>query len=304
VAVHGHEWSYVRAGRGPLLLLLHGLGDDHRTWLPVLPGLSRHFTVIAPDLPGHGRSAKPRTDYSIAGYANGLRDLLSVLGVDKVTVVGHSLGGGVALQFAYQYPERVERLCLVAPGGVGTEVSLLLRALSLPGSGPLLAGLTAAPVRQVGRLALDVLSRTGLPHFRDAHAVGEIYEHLADAGTREAFRRLVRGVIDWRGQISTIGDRAYLTRLVPVCVVWGDGDTVLPVGQAAAAAQEMPTARVEVLRDAGHFPHRDHPDRFVALVREFVAETAPATFHRGRWEAELRRGPAPTLAAVPEVAQT
>jgi pimeloyl-ACP methyl ester carboxylesterase len=287
-----------------VLLLLHGLGDDHRTWLPVLPGLSRRFTVIAPDLPGHGRSAKPRTDYSIAGYANGLRDLLSVLGVDKVTVIGHSLGGGVALQFAYQYPERVERLCLVAPGGVGPEVSLLLRTLSLPGSGPLLAALTLPPVRQVGRITLDALSRSGLPQFRDAHAVSEIYEHLADTATREAFRRLVRGVIDWRGQISTMSDRAYLTRLVPVCVVWGDGDTVLPVGHAAAAAAQMPTARVEVLRDAGHFPHQDHPERFVTIVRDFVAETAPATYNRRRWEAVLRRGAAPTLTAVPEVAQT
>jgi pimeloyl-ACP methyl ester carboxylesterase len=302
--VHGHEWSYVRTGRGPVLLLLHGLGDDHRTWLPVLPALSRSFTVIAPDLPGHGRSAKPRTDYSIAGYANGLRDLLSVLGVDKVTAVGHSLGGGVALQFAYQYPERVERLCLVAPGGVGTEVTVLLRALSLPGSGPLLAALTVAPVRQLGRAVLDILTWSGLSHFRDAHAVGEIYDHLADAATREAFRRLVRGVIDWRGQISTMSDRAYLTRLLPICVVWGDGDTVLPVRQAEAAAEQMPTARVEVLHDAGHFPHRDHPERFVAILRGFVAETAPATYHRGRWEAELRRGPAPRLAAVPEAAQT
>jgi len=297
--VHGHEVAYVRAGRGPALVLLHGLGCDHRTWLPVLGELSRHFTVIAPDLLGHGRSAKPRADYSVAGYANGVRDLLTVLGVDKVTVVGHSLGGGVALQFAYQYPERVARLCLVSSGGIGSDVSLLLRLVSLPVAAPVLAALATLPVRRLGSTALTMLSRTRLARFRDAGELGRIYEQLGDPETRLAFRTVVRGVVDWRGQILTLADRAYLAQQMPMCVVWGDRDPVIPSTHAQVAAEHLPAARVEVLADAGHFPHRDHPEQFAEIVREFVTATAPASYHAGRWRALLRRGPAPGLQPVP-----
>jgi pimeloyl-ACP methyl ester carboxylesterase len=298
VVVHGHRRAYVRAGRGPVLLLVHGLGCDHRAWHPVLARLSRHFTVIAPDLLGHGRSDKPRADYSVAGYANGMRDLLTVLGVERATVVGHSLGGGVAMQFAYQFPERTERLVLVAPGGMGPEVSALLRVTSLPGAGLALGALTAPPVRRAGRAALSALSRTGLRPFRDAAALGDIYTRLGDPAARAALRHVLRGVVDWRGQIVTMTDRAYLTEQVPSCFVWGAEDTVIPVRHAAVARECSPTARVEVLADAGHFPHQDDPERFVRIVREFVAQTAPAGYHRGRWRAVLRRGPAPRLTTV------
>jgi pimeloyl-ACP methyl ester carboxylesterase len=298
VVVHGYRRAYVRAGRGPTLLLLHGLGCDHRTWEPVLARLSRHFTVIAPDLLGHGCSDKPRADYSVAGYANGVRDLLTVLGVDRATVVGHSLGGGVAMQFAYQFPERTERLVLVAPGGMGPEVSALLRVASLPGAGLALSALTTPPLRRVGRVTLDALARTGLCRFRDAAELGDIYARLCDPAARAALRHVLRGVVDWRGQIVTMTDRAYLTEQMPTCVVWGAEDAILPVRQAAVARECLPTARVEVLADAGHFPHQDHPERFVRIVRDFVAQTAPAGYHRGRWRAVLRRGAAPRLTAV------
>ena len=133
VTIHGHERAFVKTGQGPTLLLLHGLGCTHTTWLPVIEQLARHFTVIAPDLLGHGVSAKPRADYSVGGYANGMRDLLTVLDIDKVTVVGHSFGGGIAMQFAYQFPERTERMILIAPGGLGPEVTRFIRAVTLPG---------------------------------------------------------------------------------------------------------------------------------------------------------------------------
>jgi pimeloyl-ACP methyl ester carboxylesterase len=303
VVIHGHERAYVKAGTGPVLLLLHGLGCDHTTWLPVLARLSRHFTVIAPDLLGHGRSAKPRYDYSIAGYANGMRDLLTVLGVDKVTVVGHSLGGGVAMQFAYQFPERTERLVLVAPGGMGPEVSPLLRLVSLPGAGIVMGALTSKPVRPFGRIALGALAGAPIPRLRDTGELASIYQNLADRATRTAFRHVVRGVIDWRGQIITMTDRAYLTQHMPMCVVWGEDDTVVPVAHAAVASEAAPDAWVEVMADSGHFPHRDHPERFVRILRAFVAETAPATYHRGRWRAVLRRGSAPALAPVAAATQ-
>jgi pimeloyl-ACP methyl ester carboxylesterase len=302
--VHGHELAYVRAGRGPRLLLLHGLGCDHRTWLPVMTELSRHFTVIAPDLLGHGRSAKPRADYSIAGYANGVRDLLTVLGVDRVTVVGHSLGGGVALQFAYQFPERVERLCLVSSGGIGADVSMLLRLVSLPVVTPVLAAMTTLPVRRCGSLALKLLAKSRLSRLRDAGELRRIYEQLGDPDTRLAFRSVVRGVIDWNGQIITLTDRAYLAQQMPVCVVWGDRDPVIPPAHAQMAAEHLPAARVEVLGNAGHFPHQDHPEHFAAIVGEFVTGTAPARYHAGRWRALLRRGPAPGLRPVPVAAES
>jgi pimeloyl-ACP methyl ester carboxylesterase len=299
VVIHGHRRAYVMAGSGPALLLLHGLGCDHHTWDPVLKRLSRHFTVIAPDLLGHGASDKPRGDYSVAGYANGMRDLLTVLGVDKVTVVGHSLGGGVAMQFAYQFPERTERLCLVAPGGLGPDVSTLLKAITLPGAGLAVEALAAGPVRALGRAALHALSRTGLSCFRDAGELAEIYERLSDPATRTALRHVTRGVVDWRGQIVTMTDRAYLTEHMPMCVVWGAHDTIIPSHHADIARRTAPGARVEVFAHSGHFPHRDHPERFARMLRDFVAQTAPATYRRSRWGAVLRRGAAaPALAAV------
>ena len=302
VVVHGHRRAFVKAGSGPALLLLHGLGCDHHTWDPVLQRLSRHFTVIAPDLLGHGESDKPRGDYSVAGYANGMRDLLTVLGIDKVTVVGHSLGGGVAMQFAYQFPERTERLCLVAPGGLGPEVSLLLKALTLPGAGIAVGALTKGPIRMLGRGWLHALSRTGITRFRDAGELAEIYNKLACSATRTAMRQVTRGVIDWQGQIVTMTDRAYLTEYMPMCVVWGADDHIIPSHHADSARRHAPSAWVEVLPDSGHFPHRDHPERFAKILRDFVTQTAPATYHRRRWAAVLRRGPAAPALEVVETA--
>lgn len=116
--IHGYRRAFRLAGSGPVLVLIHGIGDNSSTWLDVIPHLAKKYTVIAPDLLGHGRSDKPRADYSVAAYANGVRDLLSVLGVERATIIGHSLGGGVAMQFGYQFPEMIERLVLVSSGGV------------------------------------------------------------------------------------------------------------------------------------------------------------------------------------------
>src|SRR3954449_9111841 len=142
LVVHGHRLAYLRAGDGPPLLLLHGIANNCETWAEVIPRLAETHTVIAPDLLGHGESDKPRGDYSIAAYANGLRDLTSVLGIERAPVVGHSLGGGIALQFPYQFPERCERLALVGSGGLGPELSAGLRAATLPGAELVLGGLT------------------------------------------------------------------------------------------------------------------------------------------------------------------
>jgi pimeloyl-ACP methyl ester carboxylesterase len=290
LTIHGHRRAFVKAGSGPALLLLHGLGCDHTTWLPVLAALSRRYTVIAPDLLGHGRSDKPRADYSLGGYANGMRDLLTVLGIDKVTVVGHSFGGGVAMQFAYQFPERTERLLLVAPGGIGREVTPIIRAIALPGF-QLAMGLGTVPgVLQATKVGLRGLAATRLSPLRDLDEVADIVGHLSDRKARAAITHVVRAVVDWRGQVVTMADRAYLTDAMPMCVIWGSDDRVIPAKHAAVAREIAPEAKVQVVPNAGHFPHKDHPQRFVKIVNDFIRATEPATYHRGRWRNRLKNG--------------
>jgi pimeloyl-ACP methyl ester carboxylesterase len=290
LTIHGHRRAFVKAGSGPVVLLLHGLGCDHTTWEPVVDSLSRRYTVIAPDLLGHGLSDKPRADYSVGGYANGMRDLLTCLGIDRATVVGHSFGGGVAMQFAYQFPERTERLVLVASGGLGPEVSPIIRAITTPGFHPVMGLLTLPGVRHVGKAGLVGLSRLPSRHTRDLDEVAEIYDSFKDPATRHAIRHVVRAVVDWRGQIVTMADRAYLTQVMPMAVIWGEDDQVIPVSHAAHAGDLAPDARVEVIPNAGHFPHKDHPQRFAKVVHEFIRTTQPAAYSRARFRSLLRAG--------------
>jgi pimeloyl-ACP methyl ester carboxylesterase len=290
VTIHGHRRAYVKVGKGPALLLLHGLACDHTTWEPVLERLSRRFTVIAPDLLGHGRSDKPRADYSVGGYANGMRDLLTVLGIDKVTVVGHSFGGGVAMQFAYQYPERTDRLMLVASGGLGPEVHPGIRAITTPGFHELMGVLTLPGLRHLGVAGLHALRAVGGKQTKDFDEVARIFDSFKDPAARHATRHVVRAVVDWKGQIVTMADRAYLSEAMPMWVVWGRDDRVIPVRHANIAADLAPAARVEVIPDAGHFPHKDAPERFCQVVEEFVGTTEAATYSRARFRALLTSG--------------
>ena len=304
VTLHGHRRAFVKAGKGPVVLLLHGLGCDHTTWDGVIDQLARRYTVIAPDLLGHGRSAKPRADYSVGGYANGMRDLLTVLGIDKVTVVGHSFGGGVAMQFAYQFPERTERLVLVASGGLGPQVSPAIRAITTPGCHQVMGLLTLPGIRHLGMKGMRILSGTGWKLTRDLDEVAEIYDSFKDPHARAAIRHVVRAVVDWRGQIVTMADRAYLTEAMPMAVVWGRDDTVIPVRHASNAAALAPKAHVQVIPNAGHFPHKDHPERFVKILHEFIRSTQPATYSRARFRSLLRTGgvgPTGPLATVTAV---
>ena len=305
LTIHGHKRAFVKAGSGPALLLLHGLGCDHTTWLPVVAALSRRYTVIAPDLLGHGLSAKPRADYSVGGYANGVRDLLTVLGIDKVTVVGHSFGGGVAMQFGYQFPERTERMVLVAPGGLGPEVTPAVRAITLPGFHQAMGLVTLPGIRHLTKASLRALAATGISAVRDLDEVADIVDSFKDPRARRAIRHVVSAVVDWRGQIITMVDRAYLTQAMPMCVIWGTEDSVIPVKHAGIAAKFAPAATVEVIANAGHFPHKDHPQRFVKIVDEFVRTHPPASYHRGRWRTLLRNGPqAPIPTAVAPTRQS
>ncbi|QGG40970.1 alpha/beta fold hydrolase [Aeromicrobium yanjiei] len=288
VVVHGHRRAYRMCGSGPALLLVHGLACDSSTWLEVMPTLAERFTVIAPDLLGHGQSDKPDADYSLGGYANGMRDLLTVLGIDKVTVVGHSFGGGVAMQFAYQFPDRTERVVLVATGGLGREVTPLIRFLTVPGSGLAIGAATSSPLRPVVSAAMRTLARLPVRATRDLGEVATIYEALADPAQRRAVQRVTSHVLNWHGQSVTMTDRSYLARLMPVLVIWGRDDVVIPASHADLAPTQV--SDVHVLEDSGHFPHKDHPEKVARLVTEFVDSTEPAHYHRGRWRALLRRG--------------
>jgi pimeloyl-ACP methyl ester carboxylesterase len=278
IELHGHPVTYHRVGAGPAVLLVHGITSSSRTWRSVMPALAEHYDVIAPDLLGHGRSAKPRGDYSLGSYASGLRDLLVALEVPAATVVGHSLGGGVAMQFAYQFPDRLERLVLVDSGGLGAEVSLVLRAATLPGAEYVLPLLASSPLRGAGAALGSVLGRVGLRASADVRGMAEGFESLGDAEARRAFLHTARSVIDPAGQRVDATDRLYLAEHVPSLIVWGERDRMIPVQHGHDAHEHMPNSRLEIFPGAGHFPFNDDPERFVATLHEFIVTTEPAAF--------------------------
>ncbi|MCM2393814.1 alpha/beta fold hydrolase [Streptomyces albipurpureus] len=286
--LHGYRHAYRMAGKGAAVVLIHGIGDSSATWTEIIPGLARRYRVLAPDLLGHGGSDKPRGDYSPGAYANGLRDLLSALGIDRATLVGHSLGGAVAAQFAYQFPERTERLVLVGSGGIGRQVTPLLRAATLPGAGLLLAALQLPTVRwQLGltvRLIQSLSSSLGL----DAPELLRAIDALPDATSRNAFVRTLRAVVDWRGQVGTLLDRSYLTQGMPTMLVWGGRDLVVPAVHAGLGHVSMPGSRLEIFAEAGHFPFRAEPERFLAVLHDFMKGTEPARFSAEEWRQLLR----------------
>jgi len=290
ITLHGHRVSYRVAGRGPLLVLLHGIAGTSATWEDVIPLLARSHTVLAPDLLGHGQSAKPPGDYSLGAYANAIRDLLEALGLEEGTIVGHSLGGGVAMQFAYQFPERCQRLGLVSSGGLGREVHLLLRASALPGAEVVLPWLCVAGRQSVGRL-VKVMGWMGLRASADLEETWRSFVSLEDAGARRAFLHTVRGIIDLGGQRVSAHDRLYLTAELPTLVVWGAEDPLIPAGHAREAHRKMPGSRLEIFPGAGHFPHRDDPTRFVAVLLDFLETTEPRPVDRRRLRSRLRAGP-------------
>lgn len=276
LVIHGHRVGYRTAGTGPVLLLIHGMAGSATTWKHVMPALSRSFTVVAPDLLGHGVSEAGSGDLSLGALASGLRDLLVALGHERVTVVGQSLGGGVAMQFAYQFPERCERLVLVSAGGLGREVNPLLRVLSLPGSEALLLLACAPPVLRSIEAVGGLAERLGL---QPAPVVAELwrsYASLGDEVTRRAFLRTLRAVIDRRGQAVSAFNRLHLAAEIPTLLVWGDADPIIPVSHAYEAHAAIPGSRLEIFESVGHYPHVEAPERFVALLSEFVENTVPA----------------------------
>src|SRR4051794_7445054 len=224
IELHGHCVAYRSAGSGPVIVLVHGITSTSETWERVMPALAKRFTVIAPDLLGHGGSAKPRGDYSLGAYASGVRDMLISLGHERATFVGHSLGGGVAMQLAYQFPERCERLVLVDSGGLGREVSLLLRAATLPGSEFVLPLLAHSRLLNAGRAVDGFLARFGLSVNTDIGEMARGHATLSDREARAAFVHTLRTIIDPGGQRVDASDRLYLAEHVPFLLIWGEHD--------------------------------------------------------------------------------
>jgi pimeloyl-ACP methyl ester carboxylesterase len=274
--------AFRRAGHGPAVLLIHGIAGSSQTWEPVLSLLARDHTVIAPDLVGHGDSAKPPGDYSLGAHASALRDLLSVLGIERVTVVGQSFGGGVALQLAYQFPENCDRIVLVDSGGLGREVSWLLRILTLPGVEYALPALFPNFVRDRGNDVIRFLHRAGFRHARAVES-WRAYASLTESENRMAFVRTLRSVVDPGGQSVNAMDRIYLAARVPTLIVWGDRDTMIPVSHAHAAHDAIPGSRIEIIEGAGHFPHVEEPLRFVEILSDFMNSTQPSSVSAEEW---------------------
>lgn len=295
--LHGRLVTYVEAGTGPVLLLIHGMGGSYENWRSVIDPLARHHTIVAPDLPGHGRSATGAGDYSLGALAATLRDLLISLGHDSATLVGHSLGGGIAMQFSYQFPELAERLVLVSSGGLGPEVSPLLRAAALPGADLFIAatagmGRTSAPMLGRGLASVglrpSVLASIGLRPSVDVAEVARGYASLADRDRRAAFLATLRSVIDSGGQRVDATDRLYLAAAVPVMLIWGSRDPIVPVRHGERAHEAIPGSRLEIFPGVGHLPQLEAPARFVSVLEEFLEETEPARFDAGEWRGRLR----------------
>jgi pimeloyl-ACP methyl ester carboxylesterase len=290
IELHGHRVAYRAAGEGPVLLLVHGITSTSATWERVAPALARRFTVIAPDLMGHGGSAKPRGDYSLGAYASGVRDLLIALGHERATFVGHSLGGGVAMQLAYQFPERCERLVLIDSGGLGSDLNVLLRLATLPGAELVLPVLASERLLGAGRSLGRFFGRLGLRVRTDIAEMARGHASLGQRDARAAFVHTLRTIVDPIGQRVSATDRLYLAEEVPFLIVWGKRDSIIPVSHAHAVHERVPASRLEIFETAGHFPHVDEPQRFIEVLTDFVDDTEPAEVAPEHWRELLRRG--------------
>jgi pimeloyl-ACP methyl ester carboxylesterase len=280
--------AYTTAGTGEPLLLIHGLGGSRRTWDHVIDDLATTHTVITPDLPGHGESDPPSGDYSLGALAASLRDLLVVLGHPTATVIGHSLGGGVALQFAYQFPERIQRLVLISSGGLGPQLTPMLRAATLPGAATVVAGLARMP-EPITRRAFSLASvvTPWLLAGPDARPLAEGLHRLTHPGQRRTFIRTARTVIDWRGQtVSAVRHLRQLTGL-PTLLAWGSDDRTIPPAHHRAAADLLTDPQLLEISGAGHYPHETAADRLLPELRRFLATTTPFRYAESRWRQML-----------------
>ena len=275
--LHGDRIAYRDVGNGDeALLLIHGMAGSSETWRAVIPQLSRRYRVVAPDLLGHGQSAKPRGDYSLGAFAVWLRDLLDELGISQATIIGQSLGGGVAMQFVYQHPDYCQRLVLISSGGLGPDVGWTLRLLSAPGAEFILPVIAPRPVLTAGNKLRSWIAAAGIQSPRGAE-MWSAYSSLSDAETRQAFLRTLRSVVDYRGQAVSALNRLHMAAELPIMAIWGDQDRIIPVDHGYAAQTARPASRLEVLEGVGHFPHVERPSEVVDLIDDFINSTNQST---------------------------
>jgi pimeloyl-ACP methyl ester carboxylesterase len=290
--LHGQRVCYRMAGEGPPIALIHGITSSSAVWVDLMRDLAdAGYRVIAPDLFGHGASAKPKGDYSLGAYASGVRDLLGLLGFESATVVGHSLGGGIAMQLAYQFPEYCERLVLISSGGLGREVSPLLRAATLPGAELVMPLIVRNWGVRTGETIAGFLDRVGIeagPHLRE---MGRGYASLVDADAQQAFVNTLRAVIDAGGQKVSAMDRLYLAERMPMLIVWGARDPIIPVEHGRRAHAEIPHSRFIEIPDARHWPQLDKPRLVCRELSEFISNTEPFQFDMDYMREQLRQGP-------------
>jgi pimeloyl-ACP methyl ester carboxylesterase len=291
ISIHGHQIGYRRGGQGPVLLLLHGIAGSSLTWVPAMRLLQSDYTVLAPDFLGHGASEKPLGDYSLGNLATVMRDFLNLLGIDRATVVGQSFGGGVAMQFAYQFPERCERLVLVDAGGLGREVNWILRLATLPGAEYVMPALFPAFVGNWGDSVVRFFGGRGFPQRRGG---GDVALLQVVDGRREPPRlRPYHAVRDRPGR--AVGERRRPPlpdqTHMPTLIVWGDHDRIIPLDHAYLAHEAIPNSRLEVMEGVGHYPHVEEPVRFVEILRDFLRTTEPSKFNPEELLDLLRQGP-------------
>jgi pimeloyl-ACP methyl ester carboxylesterase len=283
IELHGHPTIYRIAGEGPPVVLIHGMVNSSRHWEKVAMRLADRYTVVAPDLLGHGDSAAVRGDYSLGAHAASIRDLLATIGIERATIVGHSLGGGVAMQFFYQFPQRVERLALISSGGLGREVSPMLRGAALPGAGALLWAGTHRHLHAALDRWGERLDRRGSALGPQLQAIARAMRPLDEPGARRAFLQTLRAVIDPRGQKVSARDRLYLLASLPTLIVWGERDRTIPLAHGRAAAEAIPNCRFVTLPEAAHFPNIEDPEGLAAALRDFLETTEPGAIEDADW---------------------
>jgi pimeloyl-ACP methyl ester carboxylesterase len=263
IRIDGNRIAYRIAGDGPLLLLLHGMAGSSATWRYVMPKLTSRFTVLAPDLLGHGASDKPAIRYSIDTFA-------------RATVVGQSLGGGVAMQLAVGSPERCERLVLVAAGGLGHEVTPFLRVLSVPWVEQLFPLVCSPPLRRRLERGAGWLERFGARAGPAGVEIWQSYASLTDPEKRRVFFHSLRAVVDFHGQMMSALEQITRKDHPPTLIVWGAQDPFVPLTHALTAHRLIEGSRLEIFEGVGHYPHCEAPERFVEVLVDFIASTEPA----------------------------
>jgi pimeloyl-ACP methyl ester carboxylesterase len=285
IELHGHRVIYRIAGDGPPVVLIHGMVNSSRHWERVALRLADRYTVVAPDLIGHGDSAAVRGDYSLGAHASSIRDLLTTIGIERATVVGHSLGGGIAMQFFYQFPQRVERLALISSGGLGHEVSPMLRGAALPGSATGISLVANRRVRSLIDRAGRRMRALGRRNGVYLQAIARAMRPLEEAASRRAFVHTLRGVIDVHGQRVSAVDRLYLLGELPTLIVWGERDNTIPMAHGLEAHSQIPNSRFVTLPKAAHFPNLEDPEGLADALLAWLDETEPGLIADSEWGA-------------------